>query len=138
MKPDLFSGGTPLLGLTPTDFGTDIEGPLIDATGFNGVALAILIVQEDDSQANTEKLDVGVHNVLDDSEAPVSGNQVATFTQIVGANDTGIAPIILTALVNLELLDPAKPNLQFDFVETNTYECIVSAVIIMPGDRYET
>lgn len=132
---DLYSNTKAFPALRPVDFATDAEGVLIDCRGYSGKALFILTGVEDATQAATEKLDVTVHNVASDSEAPVVGNQVAAFTQIVGQNSGTPDPIHQQIAVNLNALDPEKPYLQLLTTETATWEGLIACEAVLGGAK---
>lgn len=122
--------------LAPVDWDTDAEGLLIDCRGFSGQAVFYLTAIEDASLAASKKLDVTIHNVADNDEAPVAGNKVAAFTQIVGQND--LTPDAITEQIGVQLgaLDPAKPYLQILGTETSTWEGLITIVAVLGGAAY--
>lgn len=128
---DVFSNYKFIPAIDITDFDTDFEGDVLDVSAYKGIALAVLRVREDASQANTEKLDVTIHAVASDSETPDSGNQIAAFAQIVGANDSEAQLDDQVIAVNLDLVD--TQYIQFNFTETNTYEGWIDAFVILGG-----
>lgn len=131
---DLYSNVKMLPATDVETFVTTKEGTLIDVSAYKGIALAVLRVLETASQANTEKLDVSVHKVADNDEAPVadSDTEIAAFDQIVGANDGSLVQLTDQVIaVNLDLVDTRY--IQFLFTETNTYECILDAFLIIGG-----
>jgi hypothetical protein len=132
---DLYSNAKAFPAVRPVDFATDAEGVLIDCRGYSGRALFILSGVEDANQAATELLDITVHNVAADTEAPVAGNKVASFTQIVGQNDATPDAIFEQIAVDLNDLDPAKPYLQVLMTETNTWEGLISVVGVLGGPK---
>ncbi len=135
MKSDLYCNAKVIQALAPEDWATTKEGLLIDTRGYTGVANIQIYGIEDASLAATNKLDVTVHNVLDNDEAPVSGNQVAEFDQIVAQNDATPDAIDQQIRVDLDALDPTKPYLQLLLTETNTWEGLISAVAVLGGAK---
>ena len=137
MGTELFDDCKIKVALHPVDFDTDVEGELVDVTGYTGRAIVILQNTEDASQAATEKLDVGIHNVTSDAEAPSTSNLVSSFTQIVGSNNTAsVVESMQVVELDLDALDADKPYIQLNAVETNSYECVCSAVVVLGGSRY--
>lgn len=137
MKMDMLSDVLIAPGIDLLDFVTDAEGNLVSIKNHTGVIIAVLDIFEDASQAATELLDVTIHQVLDDDEVPVSGNQIAAFTQIVGSNGAAVNKREIIAIdlgVDLTAADSVtKINLQMNMVETNTWEGMVSAWFILGG-----
>lgn len=130
---DTFANSRVVQALMPIDFVTDVEGLLIDVREYAGVAQAVVIAVEDVSQAITEKLDVGVHNVASDSVAPAAGNLIVQMTQIVATNTTSPVAVMRRSAVNIDNL--TERYVQFNFAETNTYEGLVCAFLVMNGKR---
>lgn len=121
------------VALNPIDFVTDVEGTLIPVKGFSGIQKGVLLILEDADLAATNTLTVNVHSVLNDAEAPVAGNLIASFA-VVTAQNVGTAPLVKQEIaINLDLCDVDKPYIQFDFVEANTYEGLVTAFVVMGG-----
>lgn len=133
---DLQHNAKVVTALAPVDWDTDAEGLLIDCRGFSGQAAFYLTAIEDASQANTEKLDVTIHNVADNDEAPSESNKVGAFTQIVGQNSLTPDPITEQVGVQLGALDPAKPYLQILGTETSTWEGSIAIVAVLGGAAY--
>ena len=123
MKPNIKEEVEILTLQTPLDFATTAEGDtLVDLRPYCGTANIFMSWYEDASQANTEKLDVSVHQVASGSEAPAAGNLLASFTQIVGSNTTA-AEYKQQIALNIDALDlTSKPYLQILMTETNTPE----------------
>ena len=98
---------------------TGTEGAIVDVTDWNGLAFAVLMASETASIANSKKLDVTIHNVLTDADAADSDNKVGTFTQIVGANESGIeilTPQIIPIYLNrLPVMTAAEKLLATNF-----------------------
>lgn len=113
------------------------DGPLIPIRGFSGRAKAWLYNKEADTQGGTKTLTVTVHNVEDDDEATGAGNQVGAFTVIVGANDTGVPATFEEIEIDLDNLDPTKPNLQFKAVNANSYVSTATAGGVVLGGHQE-
>ncbi len=127
---DLYANAKVLSALAPIDFVTDVEGPLIDVSAYKGIAQGVVRILEDDSQGGTEKLTATVHKVDSDSDTLDSDNLIASFDVITDSNDTGIV-VQKEVLINLDLVD--TQYIQFKFVETNTYEGLVDAFIVIGG-----
>lgn len=124
------------------------EGTVLDWTSYSGTALAVLRVIEDASIVNTKKLDVTIHNVADDSEAPVDANKIATFTQIVGENDGAVViktpqflPIkldrlpLLTAAQKAATAEVRKGGLQIILENTSAWAGVIDCYILFPGSK---
>lgn len=129
---DMQSNAEVKSALAIVDWDTDVEGILIPIKGFSGIQKGVLQILEDGSLAASNTLTVTVHSVLNDAEAPVAGNQIAAFTVVTGSNTTAAQKQEQIA-INLDLCDVDKPYIQFDFVEANTYDGLVSAFVVMGG-----
>jgi hypothetical protein len=135
-RTDLNSNVKLLTALAPEDWGTTKEGLLIDTRGFSGVGVLYLTGAEDANLAVTNKLDVTVHNVADDDEAPSDANKVGAFAQIVAQNKAVPDPIRQQIGIDLGKLDPAKPYLQIKATETNTWEGFIAIAAALGGAQY--
>jgi len=131
MNNDAYSNVRLLPALNPATV-ADAEGLLIDLRKYTGVAEILLTVKEADSQADTKTVDVTAHNVASDSEAPVTGNKVGTFTQIVGSNGTGVAAKSERLRVDISALDlSTKPYLQLLVDQANSYSGVIAATVAL-------
>lgn len=135
---DVFNNSRTEVALSNLDFDTDAESLLIDLQGVGPAILkATVICLEDDSQANTEKLDITAHILASDSVTPAAGNQVAAFTQIVGSNTAVAATKRKQESIKINTLDGSTDGtgryLQFKLAETNTYEGVITIVVEIPG-----
>jgi len=137
MKMDMLSDVLAAPAIDLHDFVTDAEGNIVNIKNHTGVILAVLDIFEDATQAATELLDVTIHQVLDNTEVPVVGNQIAAFTQIVGSNGAAVNKREIIAIdlgVDLTpLANQTKPFLQMLMTETSTWEGMVSAWFILGG-----
>ena len=130
-RKDVYSNYKMLPATDIETFVTTKEGTLIDVSAYKGIAMAVLRVLETASQAATEELLVTVHKVASEADAADADNLIATFANIVGSNTTLTQLTDQVIAVNLDLVD--TQYIQFLFTETNTYECILDAFLIIGG-----
>ncbi len=127
---DVFSNTKRVTAVTWHDFVSDVEGILIEVAGYSGIVKGVLEILEDGSEAATEILTVTVHKVDADSETLNAANQIATFVAVAGSNTTS-AQYNQEIAINLDLVD--TKYIQFNLVETNTYEAWVGAHVEFGG-----
>lgn len=130
---DAYANIKTVQALMPEDWDTTKEGLLVDVREYTGVAQVVVMAVEDDSQASTEKVDVTVHSVSSDSDAPDDDNELVAMTQIVGQNTTAPTAIMRRDAVDIDGL--SERYLQLKITETNTWEGFITAFIILDGHR---